>query len=141
MSVSEQSVHDSTVYAYSVLCEQRRIILHTEYRHGEAEEYTDVIFLGVVAHHFESVLAGNILFGIEQVEVDRIVQEWAGLFAAEKNYGWPDLIRYADPAELISVLRQRRILGWEVSSSLGLSGWVMAEKMDIASRTLKLETW
>jgi hypothetical protein len=85
------------------------------------------------------VLAGNILFGIEQVEVDRIVQEWAALFAAGKNYGWPDLIRYADPPELISILRQRRILGWEISSSLGLSGWVMAEKMDLTARALKLE--
>jgi hypothetical protein len=66
-AIPHRSVHDNNVYAFAVLCEQRRIVLHTEYRDGGAEEYTDVVFDGVVAHHFEDVLEGNILFGVEEV--------------------------------------------------------------------------
>lgn len=85
--MSERSVHDNNVYAYAVLCEHRRIVLHTEYRHGDPEEYTDVVFDGVVAHHFEDVLDGNILFDVGEVDPERIVTEWADLFASRKPTG------------------------------------------------------
>jgi hypothetical protein len=64
----DHSVHDNVVYAYAVLGEQRRLILHTEFRDGDAGEFTDVIFSSVIAHHFECVLSSNILFGIDEVD-------------------------------------------------------------------------
>jgi len=52
----EPSVHDNIVYAFSVDCEGRRLILHTALRDREPQGFTDVIFRDVVAHHFEHVL-------------------------------------------------------------------------------------
>jgi hypothetical protein len=79
-----RSIHDNLIYAYSVLCSRRRIVLHTEFRQGggasgPAAEHTDVVFDGVLAHHFEKA--------------------------------------------------------FEISSSYGLSGWVLAETMTLRERS------
>lgn len=131
--MSERSVHDNNVYAYVVQCERRRIVLHTEYRDGGAEEYTDVAFSGVVAHHFETVLSGNILFDITEVEPGQIVRGWAELFARQKNYGWP-AIKYDDPQALTSALVGMGVRGYEIGSSYGLTGWVLAAEMVVSPR-------
>jgi hypothetical protein len=136
--MSEQSIHDNNVYAYAVHCEQRRIVLHTEYRDGRAEEYTDVVFSGVVAHHFESPLSGNILFDITQVEPGHIVQTWSDLFDRQKNHGWP-AIEYDKPQELISILVGMGVRGYEIGSSYGLSGWVLATQMNLRQRMAKAD--
>ena len=135
--MSERSVHDNNIYAYSVLCEQRRLILYTEFTHGTSKEYTDVVFTGVVAHHFEDVLAGNVLFQVEVVEVERIIKGWSDLFAERKNYGWPDDLDYDGPDALIGMLRQREIKGFEVAGSYGLHGWVLARSKGIRERATK----
>jgi hypothetical protein len=137
--MSERSVHDNNVYAYAVLCERRRIVLYTHYRDGGAEEYTDVTFSGVVAHHFEDALSGNILFGIEEMDVGQVVNDWTDLFARRKNYGWPDVIDYKDADDLISILRQRGVKAFDIGSSFGLGGWVLAKKMDVSKRAAKME--
>lgn len=136
--MSERSVHDNNVYAYIVQCEGRQIVLHTEYRDGGAEEFTDVIFTGVVAHHFECVLHGNILFGITEVEPGDIVPQSAELFARQKSYGWP-AIEYGEPQELVSALKSQGVRGFEIASSYGLKGWVLAGAMEVAERTARME--
>jgi hypothetical protein len=138
--MSERSVHDNNVYAYVVDCERRRIVLHTEYRDGGAEEYTDVTFSGVVAHHFGDVMAANILFDITEVEPGDIVRRWAELFARRKNYGWPDGIRYDDPQELMAALAGRGIRGYEIGSSYGLTGWVLGTGTVVSARAARVET-
>jgi len=66
--VQDRSIHDNIVYVFAVACEERRIVLHTEFRDGGAEEFTDVVLSGAVAHHLRDVLAGNTLFGIDEVD-------------------------------------------------------------------------
>lgn len=136
--MSERSLHDNNVYAYVVHCEGRRIVSHTEYRYGGAEEFTDVTFTGVVAHHFECVLPGNILFDITEVEPAEIVNGSAELFARRKDDGWP-AIEYREPQELALILKQQGIKGFEISSSYGLSGWVLAARMEVAERAARSE--
>ena len=97
-----------------------------------------MIFTGVVAHHFECVLPGNILFGITEVDPEQVVQEWAALFARQKNYGWPK-IEYGDPQELVSILKRQGVRGYEIGSSYGLSGWVLATRMDVSERAARVE--
>ena len=124
--MSDRSVHDNNIYAYAVLCERRRLILYTQFMDGAKQEYTDVIFDGVVAHHFQDVPAGNILFQVEEVDVEDIVRGWSDLFADRKNYGWPNDIDYDGTEQLLTTLRQRGARGFEISSSYGLHGWVLA---------------
>jgi hypothetical protein len=128
-----RSIHDNYVYAYEVLCEARRTVLHTHFRDGTADEFTDVVFDGVEAHHFVCSLDGNILFDVSEVDVEQLVNSNADLFARDKDYGWPQ-IEYSDRAQLIAILQDRGIKGYVVASSYGLTGWVLASEMKQVER-------
>lgn len=134
--VSIISIHDDIVYAYSVDCENRRIALHTRFANGSRTEYTDVIFTGVIAHHFKHVLAHNILFDVTEIPVRGIVTDAAALLAAGKSYCWPDGIEYRDAEELIRILEGRGARGFEVSASYGMSGWVIADAVKRENRAI-----
>ena len=56
-----------------------------------------------------------------------MTSEWAALFAARKNYGWPEGIAYQRPDELPALLRQRNLKAYHIHSSYRLEGWVLAE--------------
>jgi hypothetical protein len=131
---SSISVHDNLLYSYSVNCENRRIVLHTRFPTDSPTEYTDVIFTGVVAHHFEHVLSGNILFDVTEIPLRDLVTGSAVLFAAGKPYGWPDGIEYRDAEDLIGILEGRGAHGFEISSSYGMSGWVIAGSTERKAR-------
>ncbi|HEY2584138.1 MAG TPA: hypothetical protein VGI81_00065 [Tepidisphaeraceae bacterium] len=135
-----RSVHDNVVYSYIVECEDRRIVLHTQFRDGAADEYTDVVFTGVVAHHFECVLPGNILFDVTETSPRAIIQTWSALFAAQKNYGWPNMIHYRDVDDLIGILDSGGVRGFEIGSSLGLGGWVLATAMELQSHSAPVQS-
>lgn len=126
--MSQRPIHDNNIYAFQVCCRKRRIALYTEFESGEAHEYTDIIFEGVVAHHFASVLSGNILFAIDEVNAAEIIDRWRDLFIEQKSFGWPE-IEYDALDELSSILVARRVKGYVISSSYGLSGFVLAETM------------
>jgi hypothetical protein len=135
--MTRHSVHDNNVYAYGVDCTNRRVVLHTEYLEAGANEFTDVVFTGVLAHHFEDVMRGNILFDINEVDVDWVTTEWATLFAARKNQGWPEGVEYHRANELPIVLRQRNLKAYRIQSSYGLDGWVLAEVVEFRERTTR----
>jgi hypothetical protein len=119
------SVHDNFVYGCSLDFENQRITLHTVYNEDSPHKYTDIVFRGVVAHRFEHILSGNILFDITEVLSDTIVDRDAILFAESWRYGWPPFEYDGDLNVLKSQLRAAGVLGFEVESSYGLSGWVL----------------
>jgi hypothetical protein len=123
------SVHDNNIYAYSVLAESKEIILHTEYKETSPVEFTDVLFSGVVAHHFECSLQGNILFDIDEVDLRAVLEEYAPLMQRLKNYGWP-IVEYTDSQDLERILRERGTHAYLLSSSYGLSGFVFASNVE-----------
>jgi hypothetical protein len=138
-TMTNPSVHDNIVYAYSILAESGQIILHTEFNETSPVEYTDVLFSGVVAHHFECSLESNILFDIDEVDVKAVLEEYAPLFQRLKNYGWPipSLVQYADLQDLERILRERGTHAYMVNSSLGLSGFILASSIECSQRESK----
>lgn len=128
-----RNVHDNFVYSYAVLCEDRRIILFTHFRDNGADEFTDATFDGVLVHFFQTSLSGNILFGIYEVSAESVVRDDADLFARQKDFWWPE-IKYTNLDDLIRILNERGIRGYEIHSSLGLSGWVLAKSMTLIER-------
>ena len=120
------SVHDNLVYAYSVDCKGRRLVLHTAFRGRDPHEFTDVVFRDVVAHHFEHVLPGNILFDVEEADVAALVRENQPLFADSWRHGWPPVEYRGDVDALVVALKAASVRGYSISSSYGLSGWVLA---------------
>jgi hypothetical protein len=115
------SLHDNRVYAYTVFSDPSRIVLHTEYLDGEAREFTDAVFSGVLAHQFQCVLPGSILFDVTEVEPEEIFRSEAALFERWKGHGWPG-VDYADEADLVRTLRSRGLRGFVIASSYGPEG-------------------
>ena len=65
-----KSIHDNNIYAISIRCEEKIIILHTEYYEIDPPEYTDILFENAILHHFEHTREGNILLDIEEENPD-----------------------------------------------------------------------
>ena len=120
------SIHDNQLLSYSVLSLKREIHLHTLY--SEKNEYTDVIFSGVIAYHFECDNFRTIIFDIEEGDLEEIYNDNEPLFLRLKNYGWIN-IDYNSKEELLRKMLDNNIKAYNLHSSYGLSGWVWAENM------------
>jgi hypothetical protein len=124
----EISIHDNYLLSYFVDAEKAEIHLHTAFLDGDANEYTDVIFAGVAAYHFESDNFKTILFDIHESELSDIYEGEQNLFERLKNYGWPTL-KYESKEELLTLMQKRGVKGFVIHSSYGLSGWIWAKSM------------
>src|SRR5262249_8061851 len=109
-----------------------QICLFTEGGTAECPEYTDVIFDGVVAHHFELARDKNILDGIDWDWPSHIYAAYKDLFERARPYLWP--IAYSNEQELFDKLRQQGIEGFWITAHWGLCGWVFAKGFKLESR-------
>jgi hypothetical protein len=130
----DPSVHDNFIYAYQVDCEGRRIILHTAFRDREPVEFTDIVFKDVIAHHFQRVLPSNILFDVEEVGLSELIADNADIFTDTWRHGWPPLAYGGDLHELELALKSMSIRAFSISSSYGMSGWVLAGSSERVAR-------
>lgn len=119
------SIHDNRVISYEVDGECRRIVLHTRFGEGDHVEYADLVFEGVLAYHFENDNFGNVLFGIAEVSVPRLVQRNRSLFDDGSKNAWPGPWNES-PESAVLHLESNGAKAFEISSSYGLCGWIVA---------------
>src|SRR5882762_2441042 len=122
----ERSIHDNRVVSYEVDGAKRRIVLHTRFEERDRLEFTDLIFEGVLAYHFENDNFGNILFGVEEVPAAQLVADDRSLFEKGSKFAWPGPWNES-PEASISHFQSKGAKGFEISSSYGLDDWVIAE--------------
>ena len=139
----ELSIHDNILYGYTVVSAQDQsrsytITLYTECLDRPPIEYTDIVFTGVVAHHFENELPNTILFDLEETDLARIYESEQELFERLKNYGWPPYA-YTTVEELVAALKAKQIKAFAISASYGLDGWVWAKQMTKVQRDSRKE--
>jgi hypothetical protein len=128
------SVHDNLLVSYKVQCGKRIITLHTEYQvDGKPTEFTDVVFEGVQAYHFENDAFGNIIFEVTDIPTEQFLDRYgAELSEMNRMAGVPgNWVKSLDSAP--AYLREQGIKGFELASTLGLSGWVLAKELSITS--------
>jgi hypothetical protein len=125
----EISVHDNLLVSYEVLCEQREIRLHTEFRDRQPTERTDVVFRGVEAYHFSQDNFLTIVFDISQGSVEDILAAESARFEEGRRYCWPGPWNNSDAA-LRKYLKDREVRAFSLSSSFGMYGWILAQSMD-----------
>jgi len=123
-----RSIHDSRVVSYEVVGEEGRIVLHTSRKEKESPQSIDVIFEGVLAYFFQHDNFGNILFGIEEVSLPELVEENASLFEEGSKYGWPGSWNDSSRS-CLSYFKGGDGRAFEITSSYGLSGWVIARSI------------
>src|SRR5204863_7750807 len=118
------SVHDNWVYAQAVDHERCRIVLHTVYPHTAPEEFTDIVFEGVVVHHFEQQKVGsvsypaNVLLDVEESDSSLILGQYTELLNRTKNYGWP-VLNYKGIEDLVSQLESGGTKCFEIQCTCG----------------------
>jgi len=126
------SIHDNLLVSYEVQCEARTIILRSEYRvENEPTQFTNVVFTGVQGYHFENDAFGNIILDVEAVAIDQFLKEHgAEISESYRMAGSPG--PWAANLETASgQLVEQGIQAFILSSSYGLSGWVLAREISI----------
>ena len=128
--MQEPSIHDNRVVSYKVDGERRQIVMHTRFEDREPIEHTDLVFEGVLAYHFENDNFGNILFGVEEIPVSQLVASNRSLFEEGVKYAWPG--PWNTSAEVsVQHFEFEGAKAFEISSSYGLVGWVVAKSYRI----------
>jgi hypothetical protein len=125
------SIHDNLIVSYEVHCEKRTITLHTEYRvENKPTEFTDIVFEGVQGYHFVNDAFGNIIFEVADVPADRFLTDYgAEISELYRMNGSP--VWGANLASAPESLYEQGIEAFILSSTLGLSGWVLAKEIFI----------
>jgi hypothetical protein len=124
------SFHDDYLLSYEVQCEARIISLRVrDANHGGI---STVIFSGVERYHFENDAFGNIILSLEAVSVETVLSEYKEQIAESyRMAGAPGPWAH----ELLSAgagLTQRGVHGYFLSSSFGMSGWVLAKHVEVS---------
>jgi len=126
------SIHDNLLVSYEVECETRTITLRTEKRlEGKPTERTNVHFVGVEGYHFENDAFGNIIFGLEEVPLEQFFSNYGQEITESYRMAGSPAPWAANLSSAVSVLRNKAIQAFVLSSSYGLSGWVLAREVAI----------
>jgi len=126
------SIHDNRLISYEVQCEARTILLRTEYRvKSKPTEFTNVTFKDVQGYHFEHDAFGNIIFGLETMPMEQFLAEYGTEISeyyrmAGSPGPWAENLGTA-----LGYLQEQGVQAFILSSSYGLSGWVLAREISI----------
>lgn len=95
-----------------------------------AGKTVSVHFAGLLAHWFNNVIQDNILFDIEEITMDGFFQQYKDLLVNSICYGFPAC---CSAEELRERMIREKIRVFVIGSSLGLCGFVLAQKAEIYS--------
>lgn len=123
------SIHDGVVIGYSVNFLENELLVDIE---TVADEIVTVTFGNYLVHDFEHVMAGSILFDIEEVNLTTFFVGHREQFEVHKSYAWP--VWYDNTDELEKYLQENNYKSYVISSSLGLNGYVFAETLKIKKK-------
>ncbi len=84
------SIHDGVIIGYSVNFMENELLLDIE---TVTKEIVTITFENYLAHYFDHVMAGSILFDIEEVDLNTFIIENREQFDSHKLYAWPILMR------------------------------------------------
>ena len=128
-----KGVHDSLLVGYSVSSESQRLVLSLHPHHGSAPSPFKVVFCGTVAHSFEAPLLPAILSAIDSVPAERLIAEqWQRIEHGQRANGWPGpwAVTLAAATQFV---QSSNLQGFYITSSYGLSGWVLAKSAEVVA--------
>lgn len=119
-------VHDNEINSYIVNLKKHEIIISTTNSHNND---VDIIFKNVLTHKFETVMENSIIFDIEKLNGIEMIRQNDILLEETKEFDWP--ICYNQIEDLAEKLKYDNYYYYIISSTYGLSGWVVAKEMEI----------
>lgn len=130
------SFHDDYVVGYEVDCEVREIKVHIKpaVSLGEQDGCRTVLFSGVEGYQFQNDAFGNIVLDLEIVTTAGFVSEHRGDLAESFRRSGALGKWAADLDNAPRLLSEQGIQAFVLSSSYGLSGWVLAKEASVVPR-------
>ena len=129
--------HDFHLIGYTVDGKRQELSFELEWP-SESEtdiRHAKVCFSGVECYYLEHDLGVNIVYSIEEAPLSAHLEEWTDRFETECKYGWPKFWRPRPyPPQPVAVVRDealallsnKNVKCFYLSTSYGLSGWVLA---------------
>lgn len=122
------SFHDDYLIAYEVACEAHEVRLLI--RSAADGSLTRVTFTGVEGYHFENDAMGNIISGLEEVEANTIIEERRTDISKSFRIAGAPGPWAANLDSASQSLASKGARGYRLSSSFGMSGWVLASRVE-----------
>jgi hypothetical protein len=127
------SFHDDFLVSYEVNCETRQIKLRAKRDPripvvDQERTSRTIVFNGVEGYQFENDNFGNIIFSLDAGSVEQILAGYGSQIAESYRVGRAPNSWAADLSSTPQVLAAKGVQGFVLSSSYGLSGWVLAKE-------------
>ena len=123
--------HDYRLTGFSVDGAKGRITFDVSWPYDTAIDIRRalVVFSGVAGYFFEHDLGTNILYSLSEQPLEPFLAEHEGHFQQEKKWGWP-LFWKGGVKQTLQYLDEKRVRCFAISSSHGLSGWVLTADVE-----------
>ena len=131
------SLHDNFLMGYEVNCETRQIKLYAKNdpRSPGSEKHPTriIVFNGVEGYQFENDAFGNIIFSLESIPVETLLSKFGSRIAESYRLAGAPGPWAADLVPASRILMAKGVQGFILSSSYGLSGWILAKEALVTS--------
>jgi hypothetical protein len=122
------SLHDDYLVSYEVNCEAHQIKLFARRPEWKAEPgVRTIIFKGVEGYRFENDAFGNIVFSLEAIPMESFLSEHRSEIRESYRLAGAPGPWAADLDSAYEVLTAKGVRAFVLSSSYGLSGWILAK--------------
>lgn len=122
-------VYGRRVSSYTVVQDSQSVVLRLSTIVGNGPT-KDLVFKGVIAHHFSHYTQDSVLLSVEECPVARIMREFAEVFEQGISYGWPGGWNTS-----MEACRERldgyRCRSWLIIAKTGLRGFVIGYTVQI----------
>ncbi|MEI5993338.1 hypothetical protein [Candidatus Enterococcus mansonii] len=118
-------VHDYEIKSYFVNFENKDIVINI----SDDEKEKQIIFHNFICYKFYDEMPYSIILDLEERALDKFFIENKELLIQGKKNVWP--MRYNSLEELEKEIRKKHMTYQVLSSSYGLNGWVLAERVEI----------
>jgi hypothetical protein len=126
-----RSFHDYWLTGHSVDGEGGVLTLRlSEDPRGVAKpDKVDVVFTGVMDYFLEHDLGVSIVFAIDERSLGSFIADNLNQFTEHAKWGWPKFWK-GDSATSHAFVAENQCRVWELQTSYGLSGWIVAAQVD-----------
>ena len=132
-----RSWHDFHLTGYTVDGKRQELTFDLEWPYSSEIDIrrAKLQFSGVESYYLEHDLGANIVYSFTEEPLGKFLEEWAERFEIECKWGWPKFWRTKphppralaiELNEAMDTLAKRQVKCTQLSSSYGLSGWVLA---------------
>jgi hypothetical protein len=129
------SFHDHWLTGHTVDGEKGLLIfrLSEDPRSTEKPRLVDLVFEGLQDYFLEHDLGVNVVYSIQEKALDSFLAENQERFKEQSKWGWPKFWK-GDVEKTHAFLSKNQSRSWGLETSYGLSGWVVATRVQERAR-------